>query len=72
MIYAVVAIYIIIAFVGCRSLYQKKWWAECAAYLTLLTVGFSLLAMQALGIEVPSPGQGIRVLIIDVLHLGYH
>lgn len=72
MIYAVIAIYLIIAFVGCRPLYQKKWWAEFAAYLTLLTVGFSLLAIQTLGVEVPSPGQGIHILIIDVLHMGYH
>lgn len=72
MIYAVVAIYLIIAFVGCRRLFQRKWWAEFAAFLTLLTFGFSLLALEALGVPLPSPGQGIYVLIVDVLHMGYH
>ena len=72
MIYVVIAAYLIIAFVGCRPLFQKKWWPEFAVYLTLLTIGFSLLSMQALGIRVPSLGQGIQILIMDVLHMGYH
>lgn len=71
MIYVVAAVYLIIAFIGCRFLFKKKWWPEFAAYLTLLTFGFSLLGLQALGIQVPSPGEGIRLLIKDVMHMGY-
>jgi hypothetical protein len=72
MIYLVIAIYLIVGFIGGRHLFKKKWWREFATYLTLLTFGFFLLALQSVGIQFPSPGEGIRLLVEKVWHLGYH
>lgn len=72
MIYFVVAMYLIIGFIGGRHLAKEKRWREFAAYLAFLTLGFVLLALQSLGIKIPSPGEGIRILVTKVWHMGYH
>lgn len=72
MIFFVVAIYLIIGFIGGLYLAKEKRWREFAAYLAFLTIGFALLAIEALSLPAPSIGDGIRFLVINVCHLGYH
>lgn len=71
MIFLFVAVYIGIGFFGSRNLVQKKCWREAAAFFILLSLGFALLILQALGIKIPSPGNGINLFVEKVLHLGY-
>ena len=71
MIFLVVAIYIGIGFFGSRSLVKKKCWREVATFFILLSFGFVLIALQALHIKIPSPGNGITFFVEKVLHLGY-
>lgn len=72
MIFAVIVIYLIIGFIGGRYLAKEKRWREFAAFLAFLTFGFFLLALQSLSIKIPSLGEGIRLLVTKVWHMGYH
>ncbi|HBR08637.1 MAG TPA: hypothetical protein DD735_07060 [Clostridiales bacterium] len=71
MIFLVVAIYIGIGFFGSRSLVKKKCWREASAFLVLLSFGFALIILQTLDIKIPSPGNGVKLFVEKVLHLGY-
>jgi hypothetical protein len=71
MIFFVIAIFIGIGFFESRSLIKNKCWGEFAAFISLLTVGFTLILLQTLGIKIPSAGEGINLFVENVMHLGY-
>lgn len=68
---AVVAVYLVTGYFFTRSLVKRKYWRELVSGLVILTFGFALLALQALDVKIPSPGEGIRIFVENFLHLGY-
>ena len=71
LILLVIIVFAIIGFFGCRSLIEKKYWRELIVFSVILFMGFVLFAMQSLEIKIPSPGEGVKLFVEQVLHLGY-
>ncbi len=51
------------------SLVRKKLWGELVLFSVLLAFGFTLALLQALGITVPSPVEGIAFLTRRLIRL---
>ena len=52
-----------IAFLEIPGLKRKKQWPELITFSVLLTLGFLLFFLQAVGISVPNPDKGVEYLI---------
>ncbi|SHN48958.1 hypothetical protein [Desulfitobacterium chlororespirans] len=53
------------------ELIQKKYWRELITVIFLLSIGFILSLLLAMGIEVPNPSNALVYIFKEVLHLSY-
>ncbi|MGE4483672.1 MAG: hypothetical protein AB7C97_01015 [Oscillospiraceae bacterium] len=67
----VVILYIVVAYFESRNLIKNKYWPELISSMVLLTFGFTLIVLQTLDVKIPSPGNGIKIFVENVMHLGY-
>lgn len=71
MVILAVVFYIVIGFFGSRGLIKEKQWREFTAFIVLFSFGFTLIVLQTLDVEIPSPVKGIKLLVEDIMRLGY-
>ncbi len=53
------------------ELIQKRYWRELITVTFLLSIGFILSLLLAMGIEVPNPSNALIYIFKEVLHLSY-
>ncbi|ACL18906.1 hypothetical protein [Desulfitobacterium hafniense] len=53
------------------ELIQKRYWRELITVTFLLSIGFILSLLLAMGIEVPNPSNALVYIFKEVLHLSY-
>lgn len=53
------------------ELIQKRYWRELITVIFLLSIGFILSLLLAMGIEVPNPSNVLVYIFKEVLHLSY-
>ncbi|CDX04740.1 hypothetical protein DesLBE_2552 [Desulfitobacterium sp. LBE] len=53
------------------ELIQKRYWRELITVIFLLSIGFILSLLLAMGIEVPNPSNALVYIFKEVLHLSY-
>lgn len=70
-LFFVIIVFAIIGYFGSRTLIRKKNWRELVVFSVILFIGFALFALQSLDIKIPSPGEGVKLFVEEVLHLGY-
>ncbi len=63
MIYGLIIIFMLIAFIEIPRLFRERLWRELVAFSVFFTIGFLLSLLQVLGIKVPNPNEGIKTLI---------
>ena len=71
MIVLVVVIFIILALSDFPELVHNKKWYEVGVLSGLYLFTFTLAALMAFGVTLPSPAKGIQNFIVNILHLGY-
>jgi hypothetical protein len=71
MVILVAVIFVVLALSDFPKLIQSKKWYEVTVLAVMYAGVFTLAALQAGGVMLPSPVKGIQHFIVNVLHLGY-
>ena len=71
MILLLIAAFTGIALLEARSLIREGYRRELTAFSVFLLVAFVLSLLLTIGVEIPSPMEGIQYFIKDILNLGY-
>ncbi|MDD4570143.1 MAG: hypothetical protein PHE70_08480 [Tepidanaerobacteraceae bacterium] len=71
MVIALILVFILILLLEVPGLLKKKAWKELAAFSVLLTIGFVLGLLQVIGVKIPSPNDGIMLLLKLMLKIDY-
>jgi uncharacterized membrane protein len=68
-----IAVFIVIGLFEVPKILKKRLWRELLVFSLLLILGFTLSALIALDVPLPSPVKGIRSLMNPILRLlGIH
>jgi hypothetical protein len=67
----IIIVFISLAFFEIPGLVNKRYWRELVVFSCLFLIAFILVIFQIMGVKVPSPMNGIKYIISDILGLGY-
>jgi cyanate permease len=71
MLVLIIVIFLLMALSDFPKLIKDKKWYEVTVLSGLYVLTFTLAALQAAGVTLPSPIKGIQGFITNVLHLAY-
>ncbi len=71
MIILLAMVFLIILIIEAPKLIVNKYWKELIVFLSLLSLAFILTVLVILGVDIPSPLEGIEYLIDDILDLSW-
>ncbi|MDD5017849.1 MAG: hypothetical protein PHO15_07115 [Eubacteriales bacterium] len=70
MIILLIIAFAAIGLVEVRSLIHKKYWRELICFCVFFAFSFVICILQASGVKLPSPTQGIRT-FLQTIHLHF-
>ena len=71
MIFLLIIVFIGVVLIEVPGLIRKKHWRELVVFSLFLLAAFIMTLLQTIGVKLPSPFNGINILIRDILHLNY-
>ena len=71
MIMLLAMVFLIILIIEAPKLVLNKYWKELIVFLLLLSLAFGSIVLLILDVNIPSPLDGIKYLIDDILDLSW-